>query len=104
MKLRSSNRGYSSTLANQIIDPKKPIYNLSDELEVQNKFVDGKPTDEVASYRAYFSQEGLEPFAVKFMEEVELPAYLAPVSFDTLEACEVNKNIYFRATDINEVI
>ena len=95
--------GYSATLAAQLFDSSKPIHSLSLELEAQMKFEDGKRTKDIQAYKAWFSQEGLPPFEVKFEKKVELPAYLSIVEFDNIEACEVSYNIYFRAEDLKEV-
>lgn len=90
-------------LHNSTSTTKKALYSLSTELELQIKFVDGKPTGEIIAYKAWFSQEGLPPFQVKFTSEVELPNYMTMVELEGLEACEVNYNVYFRASDIKEV-
>ena len=103
MRAIRRNGGYSADTANNYIDSKQPIYSLSTELEVQHKWQDNRPTDEVAGYKAWFSQEDLEPFAVKFTSQIKLPAYLSKVSFDNLEACEVRNNVYFRAAALKEV-
>ncbi len=78
-------------------------YNWStiNKKEVNHK--DGQPTGEIIGHKAWFSQKGLPPFQVKFESEVALPAYLAMVDFDGLEACEVGYNVYFRANNIKEV-
>ena len=57
----------------------------------------------MSGYKTWFSQEGLPPFQVKFTSEVELPNYMTMVELEGLEACEVNYNVYFRASDIKEV-
>ena len=95
--------GYSASLAAQLFDSSKPIHSLSLDLEPQMKFEDGKRTDEVQAYKAWFTQAGLPPFVVKFETTVSLPAYLSVVEFDNIEACEVSYNIYFRAVDLKEV-
>lgn len=95
--------GYSTSIADQILNPSKPVLSLSTELEVQRKFEDKKPTDEIQAYKAWFVQEGLPPFQVKFEEPVKLPKFQSIVSFDNLQACEVGYNIYFKADDIKEV-
>ena len=95
--------GYSATLAAQLFDSSKPIHSLSLDLEPQMKFEDGKRTDEVQAYKAWFTQAGLPPFEVKFEKKVSLPAYLSVVEFNNIEACEVSYNIYFRAVDLKEV-
>jgi hypothetical protein len=95
--------GYSSQLATNVLDNAKPIHSLSLELEIQRKFEDKKPTDEVQAYKAWFVQEGLPPFQVKFEEQVELPKFQSIVLFDNLQACEVGYNVYFKADDIKEI-
>lgn len=103
MKTNNRKIGYSSNTANNYIDNKQAIYCLSTGLEPQVKFEDGQPTGEIIAYKAWFSQNGLSPFQVKFESEVALPNYMTMVEFDNLEACEVGYNVYFRATDIKEV-
>ena len=103
MKTNKRKGGYSATTAQQYINNKKALYSLSTELEPHIKFEDGKPTGEIIAYKTWFSQEGLPPFQVKFTSEVELPNYMTMVELEGLEACEVNYNVYFRASDIKEV-
>ena len=103
MKAIRRNGGYSTDTANNYIDSKQPIYSLSTELELQHKWQDTRPTDEVIGYRAWFSQEGLEPFAVKFTSQIKLPSYLSKVRLDSLEACEVRNKVYFKADSLKEV-
>ncbi|MCH4178016.1 MAG: hypothetical protein LKF43_11075 [Streptococcaceae bacterium] len=95
--------GYSTDLANNILDATQPIYLLSTELEPQVKFEEHKPTDEVIAYKAWFSQAGLPPFEVKFQNSFKLPAYLTVVTFEQLQACEVNYHFYFKAQAVMEV-
>lgn len=105
MKMKPQYRkgGYSTQTAEQYVDLQTPIYLLSDELEPQQRFEDGKPTGEIVAYKTWFGQKGLPPFQVKFPEEVSLPDYLALVSFDNLMGCEVNYNVYFKADGLKEV-
>lgn len=103
MKTNNRKSGYSANTANDYIDHKQAIYCLSTELEAQIKFEDGQPTGEIIAYKAWFTQKGLPPFQVKFPSEVALPEYMAVVIFDTLEACEVGYNVYFRAQNLKEV-
>lgn len=81
MKFNNSRRssGYSSDLANKILDTSKPVHSLSNELEPQQKFEDNKPTGEIVAYKAWFTQSGLPPFEVKFTDEIKLPAYLTVI-------------------------
>lgn len=105
MKFNNSRRssGYSSDLANKILDTSKPIHSLSNELEPQQKFEDNKPTGEIIAYKSWFTQSGLPPFEVKFTEEIKLPAYLTVIEFINLQAVEVGYNIYFKADGLKEV-
>lgn len=103
MKTHNRKGGYSANTANEYIDNKQAIYCLSTELEAQLKFEDNQPTGEIIAYKAWFSQKGLPPFQVKFESKIELPSYMTMVEFDTLEACEVGFNVYFRAQNLKEV-
>lgn len=105
MKIKPQNRkgGYSNQTAEQYVNLQAPIHLLSDELEPQQKFEDGKPTGEIVAYKAWFRQKGLPPFQVKFSEAPDLPDYLSLVSFENLMACEVNYNVYFKADGVKEV-
>lgn len=103
MKTNQRKGGYSATTAEQYINRKQALYSLSTELEPQMRFEDGKLTGEIIAHKAWFSQEGLPPFQVKFTSQVELPSYMTMVELEGLEACEVNYNVYFRASDIKEV-
>ena len=105
MKIKPQYRksGYSNQTAQHYIDLQSPVYLLSDELESQQKFEDGKPTDEIIAYKTWFGQKGLSPFQVKFTEKPDLPEYLSLVSFENLMACEVNYNVYFKDDGLKEV-
>ncbi|GAA5347420.1 hypothetical protein SuUB36_15990 [Streptococcus uberis] len=103
IKKKYSTGGYLPSIADSYIDANKPIYSLSTNLEPQEKFVDKHPTGEIVSFKAWFSQTGLPPFAVKFNSKIKLPPHLSIVKFDNLEACEVGYNVYFRANNIIEV-
>lgn len=102
MKARKNN-GYSSEIARLYIKSSQPVYSLSTELEQQRKWRNNQPTDEIVGYRAWFTQENLEPFQVKFSQQIKLPGYLKKIEFQDLEACEVRNNVYFRASDLKEV-
>ena len=74
-KMKTTKGGYTTTLPDKIISQKQPIYSLSTELEPQQRFEEGKPTGEI----------------------------VAMIQFDTLQACEVKYNVYFKANGIKEV-
>lgn len=103
MRAIRRNGGYSADTANNYIDNNQPIYSLSTELELQHKWQDNRPTDVVIGYKAWFSQEGQEPFEVKFDNQIKLPSYLSKVRLDSLEACEIRNKVYFRAANLKEV-
>ena len=103
MKPQYRKNGYSNHIAQQYVDLTEPIYLLSDELEPQQKYEDNKPTGEIVAYKGWFGQKGLPPFQVKFVEQPDLPEYLSLVTFDNLQACEVNYNVYFKADKLKEV-
>lgn len=100
---RNRNNGYSTTLAKEYISSDASLTSLSTKPEAQYKWVNGKRTDSIGAYQAWFSQEGLGAFKVKFKKEPQLPPYLSTVQLDNLEACEVGNNVYFRAIGIREV-
>ena len=102
-KMKTTKGGYTTTLADKIISSNQPIYSLSTELEPQQQFEGGKPTGEIVAYKAWFVQEGQDPFQVKFEDSIKLPAFQSMIQFDTLQACEVKYNIYFKANGIKEV-
>lgn len=103
MKTHYKKGGYSAQIANEYVDTKQPIHSLSIELDKQFHFEDGKPTNDISGYKAWFSQEGLPPFTVKFTNEFKLPPYLSLVTFENLCACEVSYNVYFKADGLVEV-
>ena len=102
-RMKTTKGGYTTTLADKIISQNQPTYSLSIELEPQQRFEDGKPTEETVAYKAWLVQEGQDPFQVKFEEAIKLPAFQSMIQFDTLQACEVKYNIYFKASGIKEV-
>jgi hypothetical protein len=103
MKANYKKKGYSMETANYYIDKNKPMFSLSTELETQQSFNDGKPTGEIVAYKAWFTQEGIPPFVVKFDTEINLPKYLSTIEFEDLTACEVRYNVYFKAMNIKEI-
>lgn len=103
MKTILRTKGYSKETASIYIKSNKEVYSLSTELEPQQNFVDSKPTGEIVAYKAWFTQEGVEPFVVKFDTKIELPKYLSTIEFEGLMACEIKYNVYFKAVSIKEV-
>ena len=99
----SSQSAYLDTAAKKYVDSTKPTYSLSSEIENQFEYVDNKRTNKVIGYKLWFSCEGIPPFAVKFAQKPELPAYLSIVEFNSLEAIEIRANVYFRADGLKVV-
>ena len=102
-KLQYRKGGYSKETASLYIEENKPVHSLSTELEPQQNFVDGKPTGEIVAYKAWFTQEGVEPFVVKFNSKIKLPKYLSVIEFEDLLACEIKYKVYFKAVNIKEI-
>lgn len=103
MKTHNSQSSYSSETTGKYIVDDKPIYNISSEVETQYNYIEKKRTDEVKGYKLYFSQEGVNPFAVKFAKMPSLPPFLSEVKLDNLEAIEIRSNVYFRAEGVRVV-
>lgn len=103
MKTKNSQNAYNEETARQYISNDKPIINVSSEVETQYNWIDGKRTDKVTSYKLYFTQEGVNPFAVKFITKPSLPPFLSEVKLDKLEAIEIRSNVYFRSEGIRVV-
>ncbi len=57
---------YDEMTVKKYLSDRKPFINVSSEIEVQYKWIEGKRTDEVTGYKLFFVQEGVNPFAVKF--------------------------------------
>src|SRR5699024_7858990 len=103
MRTKNSLNSYNESTAQQYLSTEKPIINASSEIEIQYNWIDGKRTDEITGYKLYFSQDGVNPFAVKFKKKPSLPIFLAEVKLDSLEAIEIRSNVYFRAEGIRVV-
>lgn len=103
MKTKNSQSAYSEGTARQYISEDKPIISVSSEVETQYNWIDGKRTDEVTGYKLFFTQEGVNPFAVKFEKKPSLPPFLSEVKLDKLEAIEIRSNVYFRSEGIRVV-
>ncbi|MEK4697944.1 hypothetical protein MKX31_28850 [Bacillus sp. FSL M8-0063] len=103
MKIRNSANSYNEAIAQQYLSNEKPIINVSSEIEVQYNWIDGKRMDEITGYKLYFSQDGVNPFAVKFVKKPILPPFLSEVKLDKLEAIEIRSNVYFRSEGVRVV-
>ena len=103
MKTKNSQSSYNEETAKQYISDDKPIINVSSEVETQYNWIEGKRTAEVAGYKLYFTQEGVNPFAVKFVKNPFLPPFLSEVKLDNLQAIEIRSNVYFRSEGVRVV-
>lgn len=103
MKTKNSQNAYNEGTARRYISDDKPIINVSSEVEAQYNWIDGKRTDEVTGYKLYFVQEGVNPFAVKFVKKPSLAPFLSEVKLDKLEAIEIRSNVYFRSEGVRVV-
>jgi hypothetical protein len=103
MKTKNSQNAYSEGTAKQYISDDKPIINVSSDVETKYNWIDGKRTDEVTGYKIFFTQEGVNPFAVKFEKKPTLLPFLAEVTLDKLEAIEIRSNVYFRSEGVRVV-
>lgn len=103
MKTKNSQNAYNEETAKQYIIDDKPIINVSSLVETQYNWIEGKRTDEITGYKLYFSQEGVNPFVVKFGKKPALPPFLSEVKLDKLEAIEIRSNVYFRSEGVRVV-
>lgn len=99
MKTLSSG-SYNEYNASQFVNLNEVCISLSTEFRKTFKYVDGKRTDEISGYKAWFVQEGTDPFEVKFASEPKLPKFGSEVKLLNLEACIFNNNVYFRASGL----
>lgn len=103
MKIQNKN-GYSLEIANKYVSGDKDLYWVSSFEEIQYRYEDNQRTNEIAAYKYYFAQEGLNPFAVKFEKKIKsMPEFLSKVKLVGLEGIEVRNNVYFKAQDIEVV-
>lgn len=98
--MNAKNVCYDEITAKKYVSEQVPIYNVSSEIEVQYRWVNGKRTDEIIGYKMFFAQEGVNPFFVKFLTKPQLPKFLAEVVLEQLEAVEVKTQVYFRAKNV----
>ena len=96
---------YSEETRRMIVPDETTIYLISTELTPVKKWDNHKPTDQIASYRAYFTSPEIQngvPFSVKFSNEIKLPSYLSKVTLTDFVACLIGDNVYFKASDVKE--
>lgn len=100
MKAKQSS-GYSADLAKLYLPEGTEVVLLSTKLAKQVKWDGGKPTDQVTGYKILCGMPD-DFFTVKLSKKVSLPTFCSRIKFKGLEACEVEKNVYFRAENIEE--
>ena len=83
----SVHRGYSLEETKSLFGTDTPVLTLvSCQLEPKNKFVDGKPTDEVIANSVYVAmpENNLNPFVIKL-----------PANFTDLNGCKFGDKVVF---------
>ncbi|MEY8463798.1 hypothetical protein [Streptococcus merionis] len=97
--------GYSKELANQLLED-LTLYLVGPNPAPQKKYVDNKPTDEIAGYHVWCATEEDNPFKIKFLpeDEPDLSGFSIgdEVVFENLEAIQIDNRIYFRAQKIKK--
>lgn len=100
-----SSGGYSTDKYNDLVGNKKVHILIGRGLIPQQKFVDGKRTDEIDAMKVGIYIEGVGADMVKLPATFELESGIKDMSviqFDNPEACDVRGNIYFRASGIKQ--
>lgn len=99
-------RGYSVEETINLFGEDKPILTLvSSQLELKNKFVDNKPTNEVLSSVVYVAmpESDINPFVVKLPADYKLDnlKFGDKVVFEDLKTCKFsNYRYYFKADNM----
>lgn len=101
----NKNTGYTTMLAEEYVDVENEFVVVSDVAEIEKyDSANNSYTGEYSHSTVYLAQEGApQPIKVKVINDKLKLDFLQKVKLDNLEACEVNKMIYFRANKI-EVI
>ena len=101
----NKNTGYTTMLATEYVDVENEFIVVSDVEKVEKyDSINNSYTDEYSQSTVYLAQEGApQPIKVKVINDKLKLDFLQKVKLNNLEACEVNKMIYFRADKI-EVI
>lgn len=99
--------GYSEPKFHEFIPEDTRVFYLAGSGPVkQVKFEDGKPTDKVDSLKVEVYFEGLGADKIKLPEDFKLDPSIKDMQEIKLvnpEACEVQRNLYFKASDIKSV-
>lgn len=101
----NKNTGYTTMLATEYVDVENEFVVVSDVEEVEKyNSVSNSYTGEYSHSTVYVAQEGApQPIKIKVVNDKLKLDFLQKIKLINLEACEVNKMIYFRAEKV-EVI
>lgn len=101
MFVKNIKNNYTKETAGKYIENDKPIYFLSSRVETMYEYENNQRTGEIKGFKYHFVQDGVNPFVVKFKNELkEIPPILTEVSLPDLEAIEVRNKVHFRATQL----
>ena len=98
MKKRNyKSSGYSAETAEDYINVKEPFL-VTEESQKVNKYDESerKYTEEFSHTKLKLVQQNSEVFTLKLEEEAELKQGDI-IHLEKIEACEVNRNVYFKA-------
>lgn len=97
--------GYTTMLAEEYVDVENEFVVVSDVEEVEKyDSANNSYTGEYSHSTVYVAQEGApQPIKIKVVNDKLKLDFLQKIKLINLEACEVNKMIYFRAEKV-EVI
>ena len=100
----NKNTGYSNTLATEYVDIENEFV-VSDVEEVEKyDSASNSYTGEYSHSTVYVAQEGApQPIKIKVVNDKLKLDFLQKIKLINLEACEVNKMIYFRAEKVEVV-
>ena len=101
----NKNTGYTTMLAEEYVDVENEFVVVSDVEEVEKyDSANNSYTGEYSHSTVYVAQEGApQPIKIKVVNDKLKLDFLQKIKLINLEACEVNKMIYFRAEKV-EVI
>lgn len=101
----NKNTGYTTMLATEYVDIENEFIVVSEVAKIEKyDSVNNSYTGKYSHSTVYLAQDGApQPIKVKVINDKLKLDFLQKVKLENLEACEVNKMIYFRAEKV-EVI
>lgn len=101
----NKNTGYTTMLATEYVDIENEFIVVSEVAKIEKyDSVNNSYTGEYSHSTVYLAQDGApQPIKVKVINDKLKLDFLQKVKLENLEACEVNKMIYFRVEKV-EVI